>query len=68
MNDLIKTLLLILGMGLVLVFLHGRLNVMESFTDAVHCGVNAPCDVGLKCINGFCAQTERLRTYEVDPA
>jgi hypothetical protein len=39
---------------------------MEGFDDAVACGVNKPCSVGLKCINGFCAKTERLRMYETD--
>jgi hypothetical protein len=65
-RDLVNTLLLILVLGLILVFAHSRLNIMESFTDAVQCGVNVPCDVGLKCINGFCAKTERLRMYEQD--
>jgi hypothetical protein len=39
---------------------------MEGFDNPVSCGVNAPCAVGLKCINGFCAKTERLRMYEKD--
>ena len=40
---------------------------MEGFNDdAIPCGVNNPCDLGLKCINGFCVKTERLRTYEKD--
>ena len=68
LGDMTRTLLLILGLGLVLVLLNGRMRwVVEGFNDdSVACGVNNPCDVGLKCINGFCAKTERLRTYEKD--
>ena len=68
LGDVTSTLLLILGLGLVLVLLTGRMRwAVEGFTDeAVPCGVNNPCDIGLKCINGFCAKTERLRTYEKD--
>ena len=68
LGDLTSTLLLILGLGLVLVLLNGRMRwVLEGFdSDAIACGVDSPCALGLKCINGFCAQTERLRTYEKD--
>jgi hypothetical protein len=69
LKDLTSTLLLILGLGLVLILLNGRMRwAVEGFSDdsAVRCGVDTPCDVGLKCINGFCAKTERLRTYEKD--
>lgn len=68
LGDLTSTLFLILGLGLVLVLLNGRMRwVLEGFeSEAVSCGVDTPCAVGLKCINGFCAQTERLRMYEKD--
>jgi len=67
MGDMANTLMLILGLGLVLVLLHGRLNwTLEGFDAPISCGVNNPCEVGLKCINGFCAKTERLRMYEKD--
>jgi hypothetical protein len=68
LRDLTSTLLLILGLGLVLVLLNGRMRwVLEGFeSEAIPCGVDTPCDVGLKCINGFCAQTERLRMYDKD--
>ena len=67
MSDLTSTLLLIFSLGLLLVLINGRLRpTLESFTagDAIPCGVNKPCDLGLKCINGFCAKTERLPVYE----
>jgi len=67
MSDLTSTLLLIFSLGLLLVLINGRLRpTLESFTggEAIPCGVDTPCDVGLKCINGFCAKTERLRVYE----
>ena len=67
MREITSTLFLILGLGLTLVLLNGRLRwTMEGFDNPVSCGVNAPCAVGLKCINGFCAKTERLRMYEKD--
>jgi hypothetical protein len=67
MDDITNTLFLILGLGLILVLLNGRLRwTMEGFDNPVSCGVDAPCEVGLKCINGFCAKTERLRMYEKD--
>lgn len=67
LGDLTSTLLLILGLGLVLVLLGGRMSWVEGFSDeAIPCGVNTPCDVGLKCINGFCAKTERIVTHEND--
>jgi hypothetical protein len=73
-RDIANTLCLILGLGLILavwsgrakVNSFGRLSSVEGFDDAIPCGVNNPCEVGLKCINGFCAKTERLRTYEKD--
>ena len=67
MDDIIYTLLLIFVLGLSLVIVHG-LSVNDRFTStgAIHCGVNNPCALGLKCINGFCAKTERLRAYEND--
>ena len=78
LEDLISTLLLLLVLGLVVHLLgfsaypnrfgdmSWAMSWVEGFSDAIPCGVNAPCDVGLKCINGFCAKTERLRVYEKD--
>ena len=67
MKDMTKTLILIMSLGLLLVLINGYFKgSIESFTDAVQCGANMPCDVGLKCINGFCAKTERLRMYDKD--
>jgi hypothetical protein len=72
LEDLISTLLLLLVLGVALVLLGGHMSFsgplswIEGFSDAVPCGVNNPCDLGLKCINGFCAKTERLRVYEKD--
>ena len=67
MKDMTKTLILIMSLGLLLVLIQGYFKgSIESFTDAVQCGANMPCDVGLKCINGFCAKTERLRMYDKD--
>ena len=67
MDDLRSTLFLIFGLGLVLVLLNGRLRwTMEGFDNPIPCNADSPCDVGLKCINGFCAKTERLRMYEKD--
>ena len=67
MDDLRSTLFLIFGLGLVLVLLNGRLRwTMEGFDNPISCNADSPCDVGLKCINGFCAKTERLRMYEKD--
>jgi hypothetical protein len=68
LGDLTRTLLLILGLGLVLLLLNGRMRwAVEGFSDdAIPCGENNPCSVGLKCINNFCAKTERLMTYSND--
>lgn len=69
-NDMISTLVLIFFLGLALVMIEGlskqpAVQRMLS-NDAISCGVDNPCAVGLKCINGFCAKTERLRMYERD--
>jgi hypothetical protein len=78
LEDLISTLLLLFVLGLVLhllgVVAHSNkfgdisraISWAEGFSDAIPCGVNSPCELGLKCINGFCAKTERLRVYEKD--
>jgi len=66
LEDLISTLLLLFVLGAALVVFGGHISWIEGFNDAIPCGVNNPCDVGLKCINGFCAKTERLRVYEKD--
>jgi len=68
LGDITSTLLLIMGLGMILVLLNGRMRwVLEGVeSDAIACGVANPCALGLKCINGFCAQTERIRTYEKD--
>lgn len=65
MDDMIYALLLIFVLGLALLVLQGFYSGPWAH-GPIHCGVDAPCAVGLKCINGFCAKTERLRVYEKD--
>lgn len=59
MKDLTYSLIIIFGLGLLLVLL-GR-PVCEGFSSpsAPRCDVDSPCPGHLKCINGFCAKTER---------
>ena len=64
MKDLGYCLALIFALGLLLVFMGGPLS--EGFESAIPCGVDSPCDGHLKCINGFCANTEPVGVVEKD--
>lgn len=69
MKDLCLALGLIFLLGIVLVFL--RSPVAEGFysggSDLQACGVDAPCGGDLKCVNGFCAKTEKVVVEEKEP-
>jgi len=67
LSDLGCALAVIAVLGLLLLIFGKSVN--EGFgSDTIPCGVDhAPCSVGLKCINGFCANTTPLPTHEVDP-
>jgi hypothetical protein len=49
-----------MGIVLVLAFILMLLGgpVSEGFTNSGRCDVDNPCAPGLKCVNGFCAQTD----------
>ena len=68
MKDIGQVLLLMFALGLLLVIL--RKPIAEGFSGggASRCGMDfGPCEAGLKCVNGFCAQTEPRAAYEKDP-
>lgn len=68
MKDIGCALALMLFLGFLLLIL--RKPISEGFynSDAARCGVDlAPCSGTLKCINGFCADTEPKAAYEKDP-
>jgi hypothetical protein len=69
MKDLCLALGLIFFLGLVLVFL--RSPVSEGFysggSSMNACGVDMPCGGDLKCINGFCAKTDKVVVEEKEP-
>ena len=57
---------LIFVLGLLLVVL--RSPIAEGFLSGPSaCGVDMPCGGHLKCINGFCAKTEKLDITEKAP-
>jgi hypothetical protein len=58
---------LILALGLIIVLL--RRHISEGFEgqEAIKCGINAPCPGHLKCLNGFCADTEPVPVKEASP-
>jgi hypothetical protein len=65
MKDIGQVLLLMFALGLLLVIL--RKPIAEGFSSgrASRCGMDFdPCEAGLKCVNGFCAQTEPKAAYE----
>lgn len=65
-KDLGYLLLLLLAFGIILHFMNS--SYAEGFTNSPpRCGVNIPCPNGLKCVNGFCAKTERLPVVEKNP-
>jgi len=60
-----------IGYALLLVFVLGfLLHIMtplasEGFENGpARCGVDTPCSGSLKCINGFCAKTDRVPIKE----
>jgi len=68
MKDIGCALTLMFVLGLLLLILRKPLS--EGFTSdgAARCGVDmAPCDAGLKCVNGFCAKTEPRAAYDKEP-
>ena len=68
MKDIGQVLLLMFALGLLLVIL--RKPISEGFTSsgASRCGMDfGPCEAGLKCVNGFCAQTEPKAAYDKEP-
>lgn len=67
MYDVKNTLLLLLGLGLLLVVIQGKFRwICQDESDAIQCDATNPCSVGLKCINGFCAKTERVAPRHAD--
>ena len=66
-KDIIYLLLLLLGLGFILHIMQYR--DVEGFANSAppRCGVNMPCPNGLKCVNGFCAKTERLDIVDKNP-
>ena len=68
MKDIGCALALMFVLGLLLVIL--RKPLAEGFYsgDATRCGVDMPpCANGLKCVNGFCADTAPRAAYDKDP-
>jgi len=63
--DLFYSLLLLFVLGFVLVIIQRPMK--EGFESPQRCGVGNPCSGFLKCINGFCAETQRLEIKENDP-
>jgi hypothetical protein len=66
-KDLGYILILLFILGLVLVFLEKPIS--EGFgNQAIKCGVDmAPCAGHLKCVNGYCAETEPKAAHESNP-
>ena len=68
MKDIGRVLLLMFALGLLLVILGKPISEGFASGGSARCGVDlAPCDAGLKCINGFCAQTEPKAAYDKEP-
>lgn len=69
MKDLCLALGLIFVLGIILVFL--RSPVAEGFYSGGSamnaCGADMPCGGDLKCINGFCAKTDKVVVEEKEP-
>ena len=63
--DLFYSLLLLFVLGFVLLIIQRPME--EGFEAPAKCGVDNPCSGFLKCINGFCAQTERVEIKESEP-
>ena len=58
---------LVLILGLIIVLLRKQISEGFEGEDAIKCGINAPCPGQLKCLNGFCASTERVPVTETSP-
>jgi hypothetical protein len=68
MKDIGCALALMLFLGVLLLIL--RKPLAEGFynSGAARCGVDmAPCSGSLKCVNGFCADTQPKAAYEKKP-
>jgi hypothetical protein len=66
LKEIAWVLVLVLVLGLVILYLRSGLE--EGFTGGMRCGVDmAPCPAGLKCVNGFCAETDPKPVREEDP-
>jgi hypothetical protein len=66
LKEIGTVLLILFALGAGILFLRSRLE--EGFTGGMRCGVDlAPCPNGLKCINGFCAETDPKPVREEDP-
>jgi hypothetical protein len=66
-KDIVYLLLLLLGLGFILHIMNSSYVEGFSNSSAPRCGINMPCPNGLKCINGFCAKTERLPLADKNP-
>ena len=65
LNDIGYALALVFFLGLALLFITPY--VSEGFEGPPVCDVDTPCPGQLKCINGFCAKTERVLIEEKEP-
>ena len=61
-RDLGYCLALIFGLGMLLVIF--RKPIEEGFESVPNCNLDNPCPGHLKCINGFCANTEPIGIVE----
>ena len=59
MRDLWCSLALLGFLGFLLIILRRPLTEGFASDDAIQCHADSPCPGHLKCINGFCAKTER---------
>lgn len=65
LKDIGYALGLIFFLGLLLVIIGPY--VSEGFEGPPICDVDTPCAGNLKCINGFCAKTDRVIIEEKEP-
>ena len=66
--DIYYVLGLVFLLGAMLMILRPVLEKEGFDNSAIRCGVDeAPCPGLLKCVNGFCAETEPKRAYENSP-
>jgi hypothetical protein len=64
-KDLMYALILLGVLGVLLLFF-GK-PISEGFTNQSRCDVDNPCSGHLKCINGFCAETDPVPIVEKAP-